>query len=73
MRKWTVPLAVLGVGGFSALLFSEAGRRRLGQALAGVHEAPQRWNEDAQNELDHLQQTLDELAQSFETAMDSTR
>lgn len=70
MRKWAVPLAVLGVGGVSALLFSEAGRRRLGLVL---QETPQRWNESAQSELDHLQQALNDLSESLEAEPHTAR
>lgn len=65
MRKWAVPLTVLGVGGVSALLFSEGGRRRLGQALTRFQEAPERWNESAQQELDRIQETLDHLSETL--------
>jgi hypothetical protein len=70
MRKWAVPLTVLGLGGIGALAFSRRGRNAVKWALDHVQEAPERiadWNETAQNELDRIQMALNEIADSLQT------
>jgi hypothetical protein len=70
MRKWAVPLTVLGLGSLGALAFSRRGRRALQWAMDHAHEAPGRiaeWNETAQSELDKIQNTLNEIAESLQT------
>lgn len=69
MRKWAVPLTVLGVGGIGALIFSDRGRKALRWAIARVNEAPDRiadWNETAQNELERIQLALNDIADSLQ-------
>jgi hypothetical protein len=69
MRKWLVPLAVLGAGGVGAFLASPKGRETLRRWLAVWAEAPERWdewNDAAQTELDRIQATLNQIAQSLE-------
>ena len=69
MRKWLVPLAVLGAGGLGAFLLSEKGRVTLQRWLAALDQSPGRWeewNEAAQSELDGIQASLDQIAQSLE-------
>ena len=68
MRKWAVPLAVLGVGGVGALMLSERGRNALRWVFHRMEEAPERiaqWNETAQVELEKIQTALNELAESL--------
>lgn len=68
MRKWTVPLTVLGVGGVSAFMFSDHGRKALRWALARLNEAPHRvaeWNDAAQHELERIQNTLNDISESL--------
>ena len=70
MRKWFLPLTVLGIGGLGALLLSEAGRRGLEWLLDRLDEAPDRlaeWNESAQSELERIQSALNELADTLQT------
>ena len=70
MRKWAVPLTMLGLGGIGALAFSRRGRYAMKWALDHVNEAPERiadWNETAQNELDRIQNALNEIADSLQT------
>ncbi|HVP43201.1 MAG TPA: hypothetical protein VMS96_07195 [Terriglobales bacterium] len=69
MKKWYMPLAVLGIGSLGALLLSERGR----QALRWVAESIERhqdtileWNEAAERELDRLEEALDRIAASIE-------
>jgi len=58
MRKWFVPLTVLGVGGLGAFLLTDKGRETLRRWRARFDEAPERWlewNENAQLELERIQ------------------
>lgn len=69
MRKWYVPLTVLGVGGIGAFLLSERGKNVLRWAIEKFRQAPERfleWNETAQAELDRIQSTLNQIAESLE-------
>ncbi len=69
MRKWFVPLTVLGVGSIGAFLLSERGRTALRGLFEDFREAPDRWlewNENAQSELDRLQAALNRIAESLE-------
>ncbi len=69
MRKWYVPLTVLGIGGIGALLMSDRGKEMLRRFLRDLHLAPQRlleWNEAAQVELDRIQATLNQIAETLE-------
>lgn len=68
MRKWAVPLTVLGVGGVGALVLSDRGRHAIGWVLRRMQEAPDRiaeWNETAQTELEKIQLAVNELAESL--------
>ena len=69
MRKWFVPITVLGVGGIGAFLLTEKGRESLRHWLAKFGEAPVRWvewNQNAQLELERIQATLNRIAESLE-------
>ncbi len=69
MRKWFLPLTVLGIGGIGALLLSEAGRRRLEWLFDRLDEAPDRfaeWNESAQSELEKIQDALNEISETLQ-------
>jgi Tfp pilus assembly protein PilN len=74
MRRWFLPMTVMGIGGLGVLLFTDRGRRAMEWMLASAEDAPARlaeWNEAAQRELDRIQNALDRVAQSldsFETA-----
>jgi hypothetical protein len=70
MRKWFLPLTVLGIGGLGALVLSERGRKAIVWAMERIDEAPDRfseWNENAQLELDRIQTNLNRLAESLES------
>jgi hypothetical protein len=71
MRKWFLPLTVLGIGGLGALVFSERGRKAIVWAMERIDEAPERfseWNENAQSEFDRIQNNLNRLAESLDSA-----
>jgi hypothetical protein len=68
MRKWAVPLTVLGVGGLGALMFSARGRQAMRWVFRRIEEAPERiaeWNETAQTEIDKIQVAINQLAESL--------
>lgn len=70
MRKWFLPLTVLGIGGLGALVLSERGRKAIVWAMERIDEAPDRfseWNESAQLELERIQNNLERLAESLES------
>jgi hypothetical protein len=70
MRKWFLPLTVLGIGGLGALVLSERGRKAIVWAMERIDEAPDRfseWNENAQLELERIQNNLERLAESLES------
>jgi hypothetical protein len=69
MRKWFVTLAVLGVGGIGAFLLTDKGQETVRRWLAYLQDDPERWdewNESAQEELEHIQAALNQIAQSLE-------
>lgn len=69
MRKWAVPLTVLGLGSLGAFAFTRRGRKAVQWAIDQAHDAPERiaeWNETAQSELDRIQDTLNEIAESLQ-------
>jgi hypothetical protein len=69
MRRWYVPLTVLGLGSIGAFLLSEQGRNTVRALIENFREAPDRWmewNEAAQSELDRIQAALNRIAESLE-------
>ncbi len=69
VRKWTIRMAVVGLGGLGAMLFSERGRKLIRSAdrLSGATGRLAAWNDAAQRELDHIQDAVIELEQSLGT------
>ena len=68
MRKWFVPLTVLGVGGIGAFLLTDKGRETMRRWRARLEEGPERWgewNENAQLELERIQDALQRVAESL--------
>jgi len=69
MRRWYVPLAVLGLGGLGLLVLTERGRRSLRWAAERMDQAPDafaEWNDAAQRELERIQSALNRVATSLE-------
>ncbi|HXZ79302.1 MAG TPA: hypothetical protein VEG30_05180 [Terriglobales bacterium] len=72
MRKWYVPVTLLGIGGLGALFLTERGQRFLNWLGQEVPSTPQEllgWNESAQEQLERIQATLDRMAESMQLAM----
>jgi hypothetical protein len=69
MRKWTMPLTLLGLGGIGYLVLSERGQQVLRWMAENVRRGPDKfleWNEAAQRELDRIQATLNQVADSLQ-------
>ncbi len=69
MRRWYLPLTVLGLGGVGAILLSERGRSVLRGLFEKLERAPERFlelNDDLQSELDSIRSALDQIAASLE-------
>ena len=69
MRKWLLPLLMIGAGGAGAFLLSERGRTAVRGLLAKLESAPDRWddwNESVQSEMDRIQSALEQIAHSLE-------
>lgn len=69
MKKWAVPLTVLGLGGLGALAFSRRGRSAVKWMADQFPEAPDKiaaFNDAAQSELDRIQNALNEIAESLQ-------
>lgn len=69
MKKWYMPLALLGVGSLGALLLSERGRQVLRWVAENFERHQERileWNEAAQRELERIQEALNQVADSIE-------
>jgi hypothetical protein len=70
MRKWFLPLTMLGIGSIGALVLSERGRQALEWIFDRLDEAPDRiadWNDSAQTELNKIQDALNEIADTLQT------
>lgn len=68
MRRWYVPLTVLGLGGVSAFLLSGRGRTVLRRLLDSFGESPESWlrgQDSLENELENLQAALNRIADSL--------
>ncbi len=69
MRRWYLPLTVLGLGSIGAFLLSERGRSVVREFFESFGDAPDRWlewNDSLENELDRIQSALNQIAQSLE-------
>ena len=73
MRKWYVPVTVIGISGLGVFFLTERGRKAMRWAVENVHRAPDalmEWNESAQRKLDRIQSALDRVAESLGTVRD---
>jgi hypothetical protein len=69
MRRWYVPITVLGLGGVSAFLLSKRGRTALRAIFERFQQAPDRLlelNDNLQSDLDRIQAALDRIADSLD-------
>ncbi len=70
MRKWTMPLTLLGLGGgIGFLILSERGQQAMRWMAENLSRGPDKfleWNEAAQRELDRIQAALNEVADSLQ-------
>lgn len=74
MRKWTMPLAVLGVGGLGYLFLSERGQSAIRWLAENISRGPDKfleWNEAAQRELDRIQVALNRVSESLAGATEA--
>lgn len=72
MRKWYLPLTVLGVASVAALVLSERGRESVARFLNRLEDPPEPfrgWNDAAQREMERLQDALDRLSSSLNNAV----
>ncbi len=68
MRRWYVPLTVIGLGSVGALLLTERGRGVLRNVAEKFWRAPEHlldWDGSLESELDRIQETLDSIADSL--------
>ncbi len=71
MRKWYLPLTVLGVASVAALVLSERGRESVARLVGRLQDSPEPfrgWNSAAQREMERLQDALDRLSQTLNVA-----
>lgn len=76
MRKLFVTLAVLGVGGVGAFLYTDKGRETVHRWMARLQNAPERWdewNESAQEELENIRAAVNQIAQTLGPRMETGR
>jgi len=68
MRRWFVPLTVLGLGSIGVILLSERGRSTMRALFRDFGHATGRlleWNEGLRDELDRIHAMLDGVAESL--------
>src|SRR5664279_3071742 len=69
MRRWFVPITVLGLGSIGAFLLSERGRAVLRGIAEKFQRAPDRWaewNDNFELELEGIQAALNQIAESLD-------
>ena len=69
MRKWYLPLTVLGLGGIGAALLSSRGRAVVSAWFETASAGPNKfveWNDKAQSELAKIQKALDRIAEHLD-------
>jgi hypothetical protein len=68
MRKWYIPLTVMGLGGLGVLLGTEKGREALNRAADFIDDFPDaysEWHEAAEREIESIQSAVDQIAASL--------
>jgi len=69
MKNWLLPIAVLGVSGIGLVFASDRGRAQLRNLFDRLAEAEDPFGEFGQaveHQLEHIQQTLDQLSEALE-------
>ncbi|HTK94313.1 MAG TPA: hypothetical protein VL382_01640 [Terriglobales bacterium] len=65
MRKWYVPLTMVGLGGLGLLFVSERGQQAVRWLLESFEEVPGQmaaFNEGVEHELARIESALDEIS-----------
>lgn len=68
MKNWLLPLTVLGVSSLGLMFASERGRAQLRSVtdrLATLKDPLGEFNQAVENELEHIQNTLNELSEAL--------
>ena len=68
MRRWYLPLTVLGLASLGALILTQRGRQALAWLADNLEQADTlfEWNETTQRELERLRAAVNQLADSLE-------
>lgn len=69
MRRWYLPITVIGLGSVGAFLMSERGRSLLRLVREKLKHSPEGWrelNDSVQSELDRIQAALDRIAEAID-------
>ena len=69
MRKWFVPLMVLGAGSVGAFFLTDKGRATLRGWLSRLDDDSERWeecNDATETELQRIKDCLDQISQSLD-------
>jgi hypothetical protein len=70
MRRWYLPLTVLGLASLGALIVTQRGRQALGWLADNFDQADTLlWNQTSQHELERLRAAVNQLADSLGTAV----
>jgi hypothetical protein len=69
MRRWYLPLTVLGLASLGALILTQRGRQALAWLADNFDPADTlfEWNETTQRELERLRAAVNQLADSLDT------
>lgn len=69
MRSWILPVIVMGVSGVGLVFASDRGRRKVHSFIDRVSQAQNplgEFNKALDQQLAHIQQTLDQLSEALE-------
>lgn len=67
MRRWYLPLTVLGLASLGALILTQRGRQALDWLADNFDQADALFEETTQHELERLRSAVNQLADSLET------